>query len=34
VRLALPRLYPTKIAGDGSIMEWVCEYLECKLVNY
>lgn len=23
VRVALPRLLPTKIARDGSVMEWV-----------
>lgn len=28
VRKAQPRLYPTKVAGDGSIMEWVCEKLQ------
>lgn len=25
---ALPRLPPTKVARDGSIMEWVCEALK------
>ena len=30
VRKAQPRLPPTKIARDGSIMEWVREKIECK----